>query len=72
MSCAGSPPSLPPVLGGAFVLSAGPFVIRTLRTDPLVGLIALPMTLVSAVAAAAGLMCGTLQRELIMGRLTKR
>jgi len=53
-------------LGGGFVLSTWPFVMRTLRKDPLVGLIALPMTLVSAVAAAAGLICGILQRELIM------
>lgn len=48
-------------LGGSFVLSALPFVLHTLRRDPLVGLLALPLTLVSAAAAAAGLMCGILR-----------
>ncbi|MDH7485530.1 MAG: glycosyltransferase [Anaerolineae bacterium] len=53
--------ALAAALMGGFVLTAVPFVLRTLRRDPLVGLIALPLTLVSALAAAAGLMCGILR-----------
>lgn len=50
-----------------FVLTTLSFIVRTIRRDPLVGLIALPVTLVSAIAAAAGLMCGVLHRQLING-----
>ena len=56
-------------LAGSFVLTTLPFVIRTLRRDPLVGLIAIPVTLASATAAAAGLMCGILQQRFLGRKL---
>ena len=45
-------------LSGLFALSAIPFIVRTARRDPIVGLAALPMLAVRAVALGTGLTIG--------------
>lgn len=57
-------------LAAAFVLSVLAFSVRAFRRDSVVGLIAIPVTFLSAAAAGAGLFAGLVERFLASAPLT--